>query len=194
MMPSSSLSQVAFKYRWRGLDQDDPTEFLDFEEGGIALNDNSHGLEYQLWTFSYAEKSAYVTAPNQAATTLLFTTTIDIQEIKGCFDQNMAPFVAYKAANQYHYWWYDTLTAHYTFSDLSVNVDSCACTLDDKRMFNSPNSDILLFYTMNNNLYMRRQRDRYQNEFLVKAGVGGRLIKVGMNGIQRLQFKLLTVQ
>lgn len=194
MMPNDALSQITEKYKWRGLDQFDPTEFEDYEEGGVGLNDNSLGLEYQLWTFSYIDKTAYANAPNQQAPSLLFTIANDLQEINGCFDQNMAPFIAYKAANQYHYWWYDTVTAKYIFTDLPSGVDSCKCTLDDKRIFNSPNSDILLFYTNNNNLYMRRQRDRYQNEMLLKIGVGGKLVKVGMNGIERLQFKMLTTQ
>lgn len=192
MMPSNGLSQVAYKYKWRGLDLDDPTGLTDFEEGGIALNNNSAGMEYQVWTFSVVGKSAVVEAANSNGQTVLFTLSIDIQEIAGCFDQNMAPFVAYKAADQWHYYWYDTVTAGYVFSDLPVGVDSCRCTLDDKRQFNAPNSDILLFYTKDNNLYMRRQRDRYQNEILVKSGIGGRLVKVGMNGISRLQFKMIT--
>lgn len=192
MMPNDSLSQVAIKYKWRGLDQSDPTGLIDYEDGGIQLHDNSLGLEYQLWEFTFSSMSAYVTAPNQSAATLLFTITSDIQEVYGCFDQNMAPFVVYKSANQYHYWWFDTVGGAYVFSDLPTSVDSCRCCLDDKRQFNSSNSDILLFYTNNNNLYMRRQRDRYQNEMLLKSGVGGRLVKVGMNGIQRLQFKMLT--
>lgn len=194
MMPNNSLSQIAQKYAWSGIDKDDPTPYFDYEEGGVALNDVSQGLEYQLWTFNYISNSAYVAAPNQVAPEQLFTVSSNIQEIRGCFDQNMAPFVAYKAADQYHYWWYDTITAGYIFTDLPNSVDSIACTLDDKRQFNSTNSDILLFYTNNNNLYMRRQRDRYQNEMLVKGGVGGRLVKVGMNGIERLQFKMVTAQ
>lgn len=193
-MPNDSLSQVAIKYGWRGLDQADPTALLDYEEGGVNLNDISEGSEYQLWTFSFIGMTAYATAPNQSAPISLFTIATDIQEIKGCFDQNMAPFVAYKAGSQYHYWWYDTVSAGYIFSDLPSGVDSVGCTLDDKRAFNSTNSDILLFYTNANNLYMRRQRDRYQNEMLVKSGVGGKLVKVGMNGIERLQFKMISIQ
>lgn len=192
MMPNGVLSQVTEKYAWRGIDQSDPTQYEDYEAGGVDLNNNSLGLEYQLWTFSFVLVSAYVTAPNQSEPNLLFSISSNIQEIKGCFDQNMAPFAAYKSADQYHYWWYDTVTAGYIFSDLPNGVNSVACTLDDKRQFNSTNSDILLFYTNNNNLYMRRQRDRYQNELLLKSGVGGKLVKVGMNGIERLQFKMLT--
>lgn len=194
MMPNNMLSQTTQQYGWRGLDQSDPTGELDYESGGINIHDVSKGLEYQLWTFYFVGMSAYINAPNQSAPILLFTLISEIQEIRGCFDQNMAPFVAYKAADQYHYWWYDTVTAAYIFSDLPNGVDSVACTLDDKRQFNSTNSDILLFYTNNNNLYMRRQRDRYQNEMLLKAGIGGRLVKVGMNGIERLQFKMITTQ
>lgn len=194
MMPNNILSQVTEYYKWSGINQFDPTGGQDFEAGGVQLNNNSLGMQYQLWTFSINNMSAEVTAPNQTAPTTLFTLTSPLQQIAGTFDQNMAPFVAYESSNQWNYWWYDTVSAGYVFSALETGVTSCRCCLDDTRQFNALNSDILLFYTLNNNLYMRRQRDRYQNEMLLKAGVGGTLIKVGMNGIERLQFKMLTTQ
>jgi len=189
-MPNNSLSQIAIKYTWRGRDTQDPTDLQDTEEGGVALNNTSMGLEYQLWTFTYDAHYAYVNAPNQPKIALFAKD--GIENIRGCFDQNMNPFVAFFQGGQWQYWWYDTVSSGMVFSSLPVGVTSVACTLDDKRQINSNTSDILLFYTNNGNLYHRRQRDRYTAELLVRAGVGGTLVKVGMNGIQRLQIKMQT--
>lgn len=193
MMPNDALSEVTIYYPWLGLDQNDPTGLEDYEEGGIDLNDVSKGLLYQLWTFKIYNYSGYAESANTGNIKVFDEPNqVPLQEIAGTFDQNMQPFVVYKAADQWHYRWWDTVTSAFVISDLATGVTSCRCTLDDKRQFNSSNSDILLFYTLNDNLYMRRQRDRYNNEILVRAGVGGKLIKVGMNGINRLQFKLVT--
>lgn len=192
-MPNNSLSQIVLRYRWAGLDTDDPTDLTDYEEGGIALNNTSKGLQYQLWTYTAEGKDVYVEAPNTGGKIKLFSISSDIEILRGAFDQNMNPFVAYRSANQWHYRWFDTTASVYVTSDLPSTTTSCCCTLDDKRMAETGLSDILLFYTNNGNLYQRRQRDRYTSELLVRESVSGKLVKVGMNGLHRLQFKLQVV-
>lgn len=189
-MPNDSLSQIVLRYTWAGRDILDPEDLVDYEEGGIALNDPSQGLLYQLWTFTAQEKDAFVEAPSTNGKIKLFSTSADIEILRGTFDQNMNTFVAYRSSGQWHYRWFDTTASAYVTSDLSSTITSCACTLDDKRKLESSGSDILLFYTNNDNLYQRRQRDRYTVEKLVRESVGGKLVKVGMNGLNRLQFKL----
>lgn len=196
-LPNDSLSQVTVKYLWKGLDQDDPTGLIDYEEAGIALNDPSQGLFVQLWTFrvdGVDSRTITVEADNTNGPIPLFTApdTVAVTEIAGTFDQNMNPFVAFKQGQQWHYWWFDTQSAGMVTSDLPVGVDSCRCCLDDKRTREANSSDILLFYTLNGNLYHRKQRDRYSVDYLLRGSVGGKLVRVGMNGINRLQLKLQT--
>lgn len=190
MPNNNALSQIAIIYPWRGRDTQDPPLNADYEEGGIALNNTTAGLEYQLWTFTFDATSAYVEAPTLLGFKHKLFDKPNIQSIRGCFDQNMNPFVAFMQGGQWQYWWYDTTIPGMTFSTLPATITSVACTLDDKRQINSTTSDILLFYTNNGNLYQRRQRDRYGTEILTRAGVNGTLVKVGMNGIQRLQIKM----
>lgn len=193
-MPNNSLSQTTQFYRWDGLDIADPTGLEDYEEGGLAINDTSKGLRYQLWTFSIEGVSVYAESVYTGRIKLFDEPTAqNMQEIASCFDQNMQPFVAYKSANQWHYRWWDSISSTFVISDLPTGVTSCRCTLDDKRLFEIANSDILLFYTLNGNLYHRRQRDRYTNEILLRTGIGGTLVKVNMNGINRLQIKLRAI-
>lgn len=188
-MPNNVLSDVAFRYTWRGLNQLDPTVVQDYEEAGIALNDTSQGLQYQLWTFSTDGTNVIVDAPSLAAPITLLSPG-SVTSVRGCFDQNMNPFVCYLKDSQWNYWWYDTTVGHMVTSQLASTVDSVVCTLDDKRPWESNKSDICLLYTNTGNLYYRRQRDRYGVEYLLKASVGGTLVKVAMNGIERLQIKL----
>ncbi len=190
-LPDNALSDVAFRYTWRGTDQADPTQFVDYEMGGVGLNDPSGGLEYQLWTFDTDGTTVYASAPSvnrQAILTPAITRPID--SIRCCFDQNMRPFVAYLSSGQWSYWWYDTQISGPTTSQLPSTVNSVACTLDEKRVWEIGKSDICLFYTNNNGLYYRRQRDRYGVEYLLQPSINGTLVKVGMNGINRVQIKL----
>ena len=193
-LPNDSLSQVNIKYSWAGRDQLDPEDLIDYEEGGIALNDISQGSLYQLWTFTAVDKDVFVEAPNTSERIWLFSTPNTITKIRATFDQNMNYFVAYESQQQWRYKWFDTVQSQFITSDLPSDVDSCVCTLDDKRQLEAPSSDILLFYTRDGNLYHRRQRDRYNTEILLKESVSGKLIRVGMNGIRRLQIKLQVVR
>jgi hypothetical protein len=188
-MPNNALSDVAFRYTWRGLNQADPTQTEDYEEAGVALNNTSEGMQYQLWTFSTNGTDILVDAPNQPAPTILLSPG-SIVSVRGCFDQNMNPFVAYSRLEQWNYWWFDTTVGHMVTSQLPGSVNSVVCTLDDKRPWEASKSDICLIYTNNGNLYYRRQRDRYATEYLLKASINGTLVKASMNGIERLQIKL----
>lgn len=188
MIPGNKLSQVGMRYRWAS-EQPDPETLIDYDLGGIAIGDTSKGLQYQLWTFTASDKAVYAQPANGSAVHV-FDAVATVQDLSGTFDQNMNTFIAFKQAGQWSYRWYNTQTASMTISDLPVGVDSCKCCLDERRSTETANSDVLIFYTLNNNLYFRMQRDRYQVDYLLRAGVGGQLVRVDMNGINRLQLKL----
>jgi len=187
--PNNVLSDVAFHYTWRGLDVVDPTDTIDYEMGAKGLDDPTYGLEYQLWTFDTDQTSVYASAPTVNRQVIL-TPGVPVDSIRCCFDQNMRPFVAYLSKGQWSYWWYDTTIPGPTTTQLPPTVDSVVCTLDEKRPWENGISDICLLYTNNNNLYYRRQRDRYGVEYLLRASINGTLVKAGMNGINRVQLKL----
>lgn len=191
MMPQNKLSQVTVYYVWRGPDQADPGVLVDTDMGGIALNDNSQGLDVQLWTFTAVDNQVFVAAANTGGDTLLLTATAGkIEEVLGTFDQNMQPMVAYRVVDQWYYWWFDAVTHGFITSQLPVGTSSCRVAFDDRRRDQSPNSDILLFYTLNANLYMRMQRDRYQVDYLLRASVHATLLRADMNAINRMQLKM----
>lgn len=166
-----------------------------FEMGGVGLNDPSEGLRVQTWTLRYypASGDVSISAPNTAPT-VLFTRS-DITEIDLAFDQNMNPFVCFVEAGQAKFWWFDTDVSDTVFSNLPADSLTPRCCLDDKRETQTNSSDILLFYVNAGALKMRRQRDRYINEYIVDSpflhptlGLPAVLKKVGMNQYNRLQW------
>jgi hypothetical protein len=161
---------------------------MDLELGGIALNDPSQGLLYQMWTAEYTGGNVVVSAPS-VATTLLFSRP-DIESISLGFDQNMRPAIAFMQAGQAWLWWYDTNVNTQVFTQLDPGITSIACCTDEKRQTQTDVSDIIVAYIRAGSLYYRQQRDRFQIEYLLYANCGGRIIEVGMNRKLRLQFLL----
>jgi hypothetical protein len=188
-LPQNKLSQVTVRYNWRS-EQPDPTGLIDYDMGGIALNNNSVGLEYQLWTFTAVDNAVYAQADNTPAPIHLVNAGGPIEDLSCTFDQNMNPMVAYLQGGQWSYWWFDPVVQGMIISQLPPNVTSCRVALDERRLWESPLSDILIFYTRDGNLYHRRQRDRYQNDLLLRESVHGTLVRADMNGINRMQLKL----
>lgn len=191
MMPLNKLSQITVYYAWRGPPQNDPGLLIDTDIGGIGLNNNTLGLDVQLWTFTAIDSQVFVSAANTGGDTLLLTADEGkIEEVLGTFDQNMQPMVAYRVGVQWYYHWFDSVTHGFITSQLPVGTSSCRVAFDDRRKNQSPNTDIMIFYTLNANLYMRVQRDRYQIDYLLRESVHATLIRVDMNAVNRMQLKM----
>lgn len=174
-----------------------PRDFLeDWEQGGIALNDASEGLEVQLWHLQakYNETTGNVDCILEAPSvvpTVLFSGA-DISEVALAFDQNMNPFVAYIQAGTPKIYWYDPIIPGMTHTTLPAGCYDLRCTLDDHRDFAVGDSDIVLGYINGGNLCVRYQSDRYLIEHVLRSGIGGnaRLVSMAMNHQWRLQFRL----
>ncbi len=188
-LPNNVLSDVDFYATWNGPVQSDPTQYTDSCLGGADINNPAGGSQYQVWTFDTDGANVFASSPATGRKNI-FTPGVSIESIRCCFDQNMHPFVCYLSSNQWNYWWYDTTIPGPATSQLPATVNSVACTLDDKRPWSSTVSDICLLYTNNNNLYYRRQRDRYGTEYLLRSSVNGILIRASMNNLNRLQLKM----
>ncbi len=134
-----------------------------------------------------------ISAPNSPET-VLFERLGNVIEVSLAFDQNMNPFVAFvegiEESNTAWFWWFDTVVQQQIFTQLPDNTKTPRATLDDKRFLQSNSSDIILGYILNNNLYMRRQRDRFGVVYLLYESVNGLLSKLGMTDKNRLQFRL----
>lgn len=198
MIPENRLSTTAvrsgFSYPVKSPIPEDKLQ--DWELAGVALGDASAGLNVKLWhCILEIDKatntgSVYIEAPG-VAKTFLFS-GVDITEVALAFDQNMNPFVAYQQGSAARFFWYDPLIPGMTHTTLPAGCRDLRCTMDEKRLFDIANSDIVLSYIQSGNLCVRYQRDRYLVETVLKAGAGpdAILVSMAMNNGNRLQWRL----
>jgi len=156
--------------------------------GGVAIGNPSQGRQLKIWTVAYNGVSITVKPiDGPIAFTLL---AADVQTVSLAFDNNMGLVIAWKlltgGANLYYY---DTLTSQYIIR-FFPGITSCRVCVDDARDFYTTQSDVIFSYTLNNNLYWRQQRDRYDDEYLI-GPTEKRLRKAAPNIGNRLQFQLL---
>lgn len=170
-------------------------KLIDYEWGGIWLLDTSHGLDYQIWRCWYDKPSKEIRI-NRLSDSLSFYTvhmTIEIPDVNSIglsFDGNMRPTICYTTITEDCYLhWYDPTIASMT-TTVFTNIDNAAISLDDNRQFNISNADIILAYTKENQLFHRRQRDRYLTEYPLSDQVNGDLWQIGMNKSNRFQFSI----
>lgn len=191
----SSRAQISgFAYPVKGPLPEDKLQ--DWELGGVALNDPSQGLMVKVWHLQATKRAesddvdVIVSAPG-VAPTLLFTAP-GITEVALAFDQNMNPFVAYHQGDDAKIYWYDPTIPGMTHTTLPSGIRTMRCTMDERRSAFVADSDIVLSYIRAGNLCVRYQRDRYQTEYVLRAGVGAncQLVSMARNRGNRLQWRL----
>ena len=198
MIPAPYNSAVLITDHWLEPDDRENYLLLDYEQGGIALNDPTQGLRVQAWTLTYAPLSADMIIKDEALNATVLFNRPSITQISLAFDQNMNPFVAFTEDDagtaEPWFWWFDTDLADTVFTPLPAGAVNPVCCLDDKRETQTFSSDIILAYVLNDNLYFRAQRDRYTVEYLYYFGLPENTIckRVGMNKKNRLQFLMET--
>jgi len=193
MIPMGRLSTVPHEAEFYSPDDIDPeNSLIDYELGGIGLNDPSQGLKVQTWTCRADAKTGDVTLEASNYIQTVAFNAPGITEVSLTFDQNMRPFFAFVQNGQAKFRWYDTALGANRITDLDPFDYSPRCTLDDKRPWQTAlgDNDIILAYMRGDSLYYRQQRDRYEDEYLLGSGIQGKLLRVGMNKQYRLQFLL----
>lgn len=188
--------------------QDFPAEFIggralsleldrDFETGGVALSDPSEGHLVQVWETYVAPNLIDIVIKDEAGNeTIIYEGTDLITEISCTFDQNMRQTFAFVEGGIAKLDWYDTQLGARTVTIYS-DIDNPRVSLDDKRATQMDSNDIIFAYIKNGNLYHRRQRDRYQTEYLLAENVlpdteNSILRRIGLNNVNRFQFEIFT--
>jgi hypothetical protein len=188
MLPDGVLSTIPIQAIFTGARALAVTKTVDYEDGGVALNDPSEGLLYQVWRCRLVGDDVVIGA-SSVTETILYSAT-GITEISFTFDQNMRPVLAFVKDGASYLRWYDSLYEEQVVTALDVDVTNPRVTLDDKRILQVAISDIILGYVRAGNLYYRQQRDRFETEYLLAEEVTSELVKIGMNKQFRLQFML----
>ena len=164
----------------------------DWEDGPIAHDDSSAGLQYQAWKLTFAG-GIFTITPQDVGLPHDITMAPGQDSIMCslAFDQNARATVVWVTSlGQAKLYWYDTLFGDFKIDDLEAEVTGIMLTLDDKRITQAESNDTLLWYTLANgdqyDLYQKRQRDRYGSALIQKTNVLPYIIKVGMGDNMRV--------
>lgn len=192
MLPDHVLSSTTILGYFLSPDDKEPSYFIDYEMGGVALNDPSQGLLVKNWwaqlVVDGVKEECRITINSADTTPYLFLTDQDITEVAFAFDQNMNPLIAYMQNGDAKFYWYDSLIEDYATLTLPAGSRSPKCCLDDKRHTQRSSSDVLLVYGRADKLYYREQRDRYTIEYeLATILPGDDVLIVGMTTANRIQ-------
>lgn len=167
-----------------------PSRIIDYERGGIALNDGTQGLNIQNWRARLVGTEIRV-APEPYNVETVVLTLAGITELSLSFDQNMQPVIAYVQDGQTKLYWYSTALEAFTTTTLDVDVRSPFLSMDDKRRPASTinSNDVLLFYLRGGYLCYRQQRDSYsiERQLALVADSTATIKEVGMNSNLRMQ-------
>lgn len=191
MLPGNELSLTSVIDSYVYPDNLKTSNKLDFELGGVDIQDPSQGLMVKSWAAYIDGNDVWISAEDREPV-ILFSRPGILTEVSLAFDQNMRPTVAFVEDGNAWLYWYDTLIGNFTFTQLLGILTPRVC-LDDKRPNQGGASDVLLAYIKSNDLYVRIQRDRYQVEYLLRSDVNATLEKVGMNKKYRVQFLMIPV-
>lgn len=168
----------------------------DYEMGGVALQDPTKGVNFQPW-FGYwrAADNAICVRPAIDGEDIILFYEEDVFELSFSFDQNMRWVCATQRTDgSFRFRWYDTAVAAYVITEIPEGVTAFHCSLDDKRdlLVQMGLSDVLVTYVKDRNLYVRTQRERYQNEHLLAETLPNNLLisNFGMNERYRVQWRL----
>lgn len=188
MLPDGTLSTTPMIGNFLFPDSLTTSPLVDYEMGGVALNDPSLGLLYQRWTLT-VDGGDFVATPDSGAAQIVISVSGAITTASLAFDRNMRAYLAYTLDGVAHLYWYDTAISD--FADMTLpGATFPRITHDDKRELQNASSDIILAYLLNGDLRYRQQRDRFQTEYVLAAAPVGRLRNVGMSDINRLQFEI----
>lgn len=173
------------------------SELVDYEMGGLAIQDPSKGLKYQIWKgwWDATDATVYLSTDDASATPIAIFTESDVIEFTFTFDQNMRWAAATRlVGNVLHFRWYDTAAESYVTS-VYTGISSVGLALDDKRdmqvQFGA--TDMILTYVRADQVCWRIQRDRFLTEYTHSGFIvpdSMRITHFGMSKINRLQWRL----
>lgn len=189
-MPGNELSTEPVKGAFLPPDDRPFNTMEDFEYGGIAHQDPSQGLLYQIWRVVLAESGIATVQPeNESQSPISVMTQAGAEYISLAFDSNMNMTLAWALGSDVTLYWFDSTVEGF----VTTTFQGCACprlSHDDKREGAGAWSDVMFAYLRDGSLYTRMQRDRYSIETLQAEAIENNLTKLGMNVGLRLQFEV----
>lgn len=174
------------------------SELVDYEMGGVAIQNPSKGLRYQVWKgwWDSTNSTAYL-EPEDTGVPIAIHTASNVEEFCFTFDQNMRWSTACRlTGNTVEHRWYDAAAEAYVTTTYP-SITSVRLTLDDKRdmQVQLGGTDMILTYISGGQVKWRVQRDRFLTEYAHPGpAISGsfRISHFGMNTKNRLQWRIGT--
>lgn len=143
---------------------DNPNEFYSY--GGIALNNGSEGLMYQIWKARVTfQGKVYLSNESDNYAQQTFIASMGYGRVTLGFDNNMAPIIGMQLGESFLIRYFETLTEQYEIKTIS-GVRGGMLTIDDPRNGTENYRDTVACYIRNadNMLCYRLFRERYDTE------------------------------
>lgn len=185
MIPQNKLSQDVSTTKF--LSRERTSDLLDFELGGVALQDVSSGLNSNQWSCYYLDGGVVLDDGNGFTKKVL--NVGDLKQLCFCFSISMIYYIAYTTDDGCYLYWYDTQTNDYSTLKLPDGTENPQLSLDERRTFNLNNADVILSYTNSGRLICRNQRDRFGVEYVLSEETVGKLVQTGITKNGRFSFK-----
>lgn len=177
---------------------DKSDSMIDYEMGGVDLLDTSQGLWVKLWLCYY--KDGWIKISDGADIVHNLVQVDNVKHLSLAFDFNMHATVAYTVEvtestakyNEAYLYWYDSAQSKQVITKYGKDYTFPQLSLDDHRLEQSANADIIFAYIKDHNLYYRQQRDRFLIERLLYSNLDEnlQLRQIGLNRKNRFQFLL----
>jgi len=184
-MPQNVLSTTPVPSAFIGARALASHERVDYEEGPIAIQDVTQGLQAQRWRMRLINGQFWLDAP--AAPEFIAYTAAGASELSFTFDQQGRLVLAYVQDGQPKLYWFDSSAPGFVVTNLPADAVTPKIILDDKRFTQVQISDVILQYVRAGRLKMRMQRDRFLIEYDLSAGPWTGIAKLGFNRGLRLQ-------
>ena len=175
----------------------DTNQLLEWHQGGpLGIGDTSGGQNNQDWIMTYSDPD-FTLSPQTTGIPTVVHSVANVTQLSFCFDQNANFTITYTALGIAYLYWFDTLAAMYVTTASALGAISPAVTLDDKRDTQTQANDMILMYTkqeidLSYTLFMRMQRERFENEYQMATNVRPHIVNLGMNTGLRLQVSMQT--
>ncbi len=192
-LPDDTLSSEPLPGYFLGARAQAFPDYVDYMDGGVAIQDASLGLNYQTWTAEIVsdviEDNIMLSAPTSPPQSVYAGQ--DITEVSLSFDQHMNICIAFVEQGVAKLLWYDTTVSQLVVTSLGADVTHPKVALDDSREFNRAGSDVILAYIKDGALYYRQQRDRFEIERQLSSGPWIALKRIGIGAGLRFQFQVV---
>jgi hypothetical protein len=113
----------------------------------------------EIWSLYYRNNNIQLVNPANVITfqiPLMNVISIDL-----AFDQLDREFIVWELpGNQVWMYWYDPNLAAHTMTQIAAGNNPC-CMIDERRDKMIPDSDVFIFYQVDDHVYYRLQRERY---------------------------------